>query len=89
MAGIGLTPSGPVVTENIRNLQRRGGHGRRRLRRQPVFPSFGPLARLRQLIERAFNTGDHPGGDAGVARRRFQFVVSQRTRVILSTSLRY
>ena len=39
---------------------------------------LGLLARLRQLVERAFDAGDHAGGDARVARRRIEFVVPQQ-----------
>ena len=43
--------------------------------RRLVFPTLlfgflGLLARLRQPVERAFDAGDHAGGDARVARRR-------------------
>src|SRR5713101_2385648 len=48
------------------------------LRRWLVFPALlGLLAGLRQQVERAFDAGDHAGGDARVARRRVQFVVTQ------------
>src|SRR5450755_3771623 len=54
------------------------------LRRRLVFPVLlGLLARLRKQVERALDSGDHAGGDTGVARRRIQFVVTQRTRVIM------
>ena len=47
------------------------------LRRRLVFAVLpGLLARLRQQVERALDSGDHAGGDAGVARRRIQFVVT-------------
>ena len=36
------------------------------------------LARLRQQVERALDAGDHAGGDARVARRRVQFVVTKQ-----------
>ena len=49
------------------------------LRRRLVFPVLpGLLARLRQQVERALDASDHAGGDAGVARRRVQFVVPQQ-----------
>src|SRR5712692_10612074 len=48
------------------------------LRRWLVFPALlGLLAGLRQQVERAFDAGDHAGGDARVARRRVQLVVTQ------------
>ena len=54
-----------------------------------VFPALGLLARLQQQVERAVDAGDHAGGDAGVARRRIELVMAQRTRVTLITFLRY
>src|SRR6266851_2672749 len=57
----------------------RAGRDMAPLRRRLVFPALlGLLARLRQQVERALDTGDHAGGDAGVARRRVQFVVTQQ-----------
>src|SRR5580692_983294 len=38
----------------------------------------GLLARQRQQVEGALDARDHAGGDAGVARRRVQFVMSQK-----------
>src|SRR5450830_574110 len=69
----------PVVAEYIRDLQRRTEHGRGPLRRRLVFPAFlGLLARLGQQVERAFDAGDHAGGNARVTRRGVQFVVTQQ-----------
>ena len=42
-----------------------------------------------QQVEGALDARDHAGGDAGVARRRVQFVMSQRTRVIMHLLLTY
>ena len=89
MAGIGLAPCRSMAAEDIRDLQRWTGQGREPLCRRLVFPALGLLARLRQQVERALDAGDHAGGDAGVARRRVQLVVTQRTRVTLITFLRY
>ena len=79
MAGVGSPPRRPVVAEDIRDLQRWTGHDR-----SAVTPSAGPfrlflgfLRRPRQPVERALDAGDHAGGDARVARRRVQFVVTQ------------
>ena len=89
-AGIGVAPRRPVVAEDIRNLQRWTGHRCGRLRRWRVIPVLlGLLARLRQQVERALDAGDHTGGDAGVARRRIELVMTERTRVTLITFLRY
>ena len=77
--GIGSTPRRPVVVEDIRDLQRWTGHDRRRLRRRLILAVLpGPLARLRQQVERALDAGNHAGGDAGVARRGVQFIVAQQ-----------
>src|SRR5204862_540561 len=53
VAAVGLTPSGAVVAENIRNLQSWTGHERRVLLRRLVL-----LALLGRLIERAHHLGD-------------------------------
>ena len=79
VTGIGSAPRRPVVAEDIRDLQRRTGHGRGQLRRRLDFPVLvGLLAWLRQQVERALDAGDHAGGDARVARRGVQFVVTQQ-----------
>ena len=72
MGAIGLTPSGPVVAENIRNLQSWTEHKRRVLLRRLVL-----LGLLGQLIERAHHLGDQVGGDACVVRRRIQPLVAE------------
>src|SRR5260221_10097367 len=52
--------------------------------RRLVFPALpGLLARLRQPVERALDASNHAGGDARIARRRIQLVVTQRSRVIM------
>ena len=59
-----------------------GGLGRRRL----LGVSLRTLAaRHAQAIKRALDLGDQPGGDAGVERRRVEFLMSQRTRAIMLT----
>ena len=79
VAGIGSAPRRPVIAEDIRDLQRWTGHDRRSLRRRLVLSALpGPLARLRQQVERALDAGDHAGGDARVARGRIQFIVAQQ-----------
>ena len=74
MGAIGLTPSGPVVAENIRNLQSWTEHKRRVLLRWLVL-----LGLLGQLIERAHHLGDQVGGDACVVRRRIQPLVAEQS----------
>ena len=44
----------------------------------PFLLLLASLRGLRQQIERALDVGDHAGGDARVARRRLQFVVTQQ-----------
>src|SRR6516164_2612070 len=59
-----------------------GGLRRRRL----LGVSPGTLAaRHAQAIERALDLGDQPGRNAGVAGRRLQLLVSERTRAIMLT----
>src|SRR5205807_3696065 len=49
------------------------------LRWRLVLPALlGLLARLGQQVEGALDAGDHAGGDAGVARRRVELVVTQK-----------
>ena len=82
--GIGATPHRPMVAEDIRDLHLWARHDRGSLRRRLFLPALpGLLARLRQQVERALDAGDHAGGDTGVARRRVQLGVAQRTRVIM------
>src|SRR5262249_13723784 len=42
-------------------------------------------ARHAQAIERALDLGDQPGRNTGVAGRRLQLLVSERTRAIMLT----
>ena len=39
MAAVGATPSGPVIAEDVRDLQSWTGHGWRRLRRRVLVPN--------------------------------------------------
>jgi hypothetical protein len=76
---VGVTPSGAVIAEDIRNLESGSRHQRSALPRRWLILGLllCLLARLIELIERALDGGDHAGGDARVARRRIQFVVTQ------------
>jgi hypothetical protein len=101
MAGVGLAPRRSMAAEDIRNLQpwtlqQRRASGWRldlglvvRLLLGRVFglTLLGP--QRREAIERAHDLADRVGGDARVERCRLQLGMSERTRVILSTSLRY
>src|SRR5215467_7731269 len=71
---IGLTPSGTVVAEDIRNFQSWTEHERRVLLRWLVL-----LALLAQLIEWAHHLGDQVGGDACVVRRRIEPLVAEQS----------
>src|ERR1700686_4482533 len=76
MPRVSQTPSGAVVAEDVRDLQRWPGHPTALRRRSlirlvltvPHFP-----ARLRQLRERALDGRDHAGGHARVTCRRLKF----------------
>src|SRR6516162_5848426 len=80
MPAVGVTPSRTVIAENVRDLQSWLSHGRGGLRRRRLLGvSPGTLAaRHAQAIERALDLGDQPGGNAGVARRRLQLLVSEQ-----------
>ncbi len=70
VTGIGPTPSGPVVAEDIRDLQGWTGHGRGALgRRLDLLAFLGSPVRLGELLQWARDLGDHAGGNTGVARR--------------------
>jgi hypothetical protein len=74
MPAIGVTPSGTVVAEDIRNLQSWAEHERRVLLRRLVL-----LALLDQLIEWTDNLGDQVGGHARVVGGRIQSLVAERS----------
>ncbi len=78
MTGIGSSPSGPVVAENIRDLQLWTGHRCGGLRRLE-FPllRFDMAFWLGQTIKWAFDLGNHAGGDLCIARGHIQFAVSE------------
>src|SRR5262249_6569904 len=97
MAGIGLAPCLAMAAEDIRNLQPWTCQQRRALGgRLSLGFLLGLVLDLvllgpqwREAIKRAHDLTGPVGGDPGVERRRFQLGMSKRTRVILSTSLRY
>ena len=74
MAAIGLTPSGAVAAEDVRNLQSWTGHEGRGLLGRLVL-----LVLLGQLIERAHHLGDQVGGDTCVVRRRIEPLVAEQS----------
>ena len=81
--GVGSAPRRPMVAEDIRDLQRWTGHVRGLLGRRRVFRGLWGLprllARLRQQVEWAGDSGDQAGGDTRVARCRIQFVVTEQS----------
>jgi hypothetical protein len=76
VTAVGVTPSGAVVAEDIRDLQGWTTHEGPALCRQP-------LRRQRQPIERAQHRAQHVGGDVGIAGGGVQLGMAQRTRVIM------
>ena len=63
VTGVGGTPGGPVVAEDVRDLQCWAGQGRDALRRRlGLLASPGPPPWLGQQVERALDAGDHAGG---------------------------
>jgi hypothetical protein len=65
VTAVGMTPRGPVVAEDVRDLQSWTGH---------VGPLRGRLVLLlrhqwRELVQRAHDLTDDVGGHVGVARR--------------------
>jgi hypothetical protein len=82
MAGIGRTPRGAVVAEDIRDLQGRPGQDRTGLR-CPVPGLLARAATPAQVVERAVYRRDHPGRDAGVACCRLQLVVTEQPYAIM------
>ena len=63
VACIGFTPSGPVVAEDIRDLQGGASHDRRGLCRRLVL-----RCQRREPIQRAHDRADHVGGYLRVER---------------------
>ena len=79
MAAVGLAPSGPVVAEDVRDLQSGSSHNGRLLRRRLLGASPRRLAARRaQTRERALDLGDDPCRHAGVASRRVELLVSEQ-----------
>ena len=66
MAGVGGTPSRPVMTEDVRHLDRRP-------RQRPRLAGH-----LQQEIEWARHLADRADGDAGVKRRRVEHLLSEQ-----------
>src|SRR5262252_2478365 len=101
MSAVGLAPRRSMATENIRDLQPWTCQQRRALGGRLVFGFVVRLLLGRvfdlvllgpqwlEAVERAHDLADRVGGDVRVERCRLHLGMSQRTRVILSTSLRY
>jgi len=77
MTGIGNTPGGAMVAEDIRDLQPWTGHRCGRLCQLWCFDLRPLPRRRRQEIERALDLGDHPGGDPCIAGRHIQLAVPE------------
>ena len=84
MAAVGITPSGAVVAEDIRDLQSRSGH-RARLCARLVLRLL--RHQRRQPVERAHHLADNVGCHLRVAGGGVQLRVSERPRVIMRTFL--
>jgi len=80
MAGVGTAPSGAVVAEDIRDLQGRTGHRRRRLRRRAL-----PRPQRAEPIERAHHVAQHLARDVRIACRRVELGMAQGPQVIMLT----
>jgi hypothetical protein len=79
MTCIGATPGRSEVAENIRNLLSRTRQESRRLCRCLVLASLAlHLVRDRQPIERTVDSRDQARGDARVARRHLQLLMSEQ-----------
>jgi len=73
MAAVGVTPSGPVVAEDIRDLQSRTGHVCR-LSRWLVDLGL----RQGEPVERTHHHAKRVGGDLGIARGRVELGVTEQ-----------
>jgi hypothetical protein len=78
VTAVGMAPRGPVVAEDIRDLQSWTGH-------------VGPLRwrlvlvrhQRREPVERAHDLTDDVGGHLGVARRGVELGMSEQSRFIM------
>ena len=77
MTAVGLTPSGTVIAEDLRDLQTETGHGRAGLLDR-LRLSLGGRYRQREAVERAFNAAQDVGGHVRVAGCRVQFGMSKK-----------
>jgi hypothetical protein len=82
VAAVGVTPSGTEVAEDVRDFQSGTLHESNGLLRRI---RFGP--QWRERIERARDFVQYFGGDGRIDRRRFQFGVTHRARVIMHVLL--
>ena len=75
MAGIGDAPRRSMIAEDVRDLERGTGQGRRSLR--------GRLDRCDEVLEWAGDLAQRLEGDTGVKRGRVELLVSERPRAIM------
>ena len=83
VAAVGITPSGTVVAEDIRDLQSGTLHD------GAAATSAGSVLGRSDvsMIERARDLAQHLGRDVGVARRRVELRMAERARVIMHVLL--
>ena len=83
VTAVGMTPRGPVVTEDVRDLQSWAGH---------VDPLCWRLAlflrhQRREPVQRAHHLTDDAGGHMGVARRGVEHGMPEQSRFIMHLGL--
>ena len=77
MAGIGNAPRRSMIAEDVRDLERGTGQGRRGLR--------GWLERRDEVLEWAGDLAKRLERDTSVERRRVELLVSEQPRAIMRT----
>ena len=79
VTAVGMTPRGPVVAEDVRDLQNWTGHGDPLLRRLVLLLRH----QWREPVQRAHDLTDDVGGHLGVARRGVELGMSEQSRFIM------
>ncbi len=83
VTAVGMTPRGPVVAEDVRDLQSWTGHGGPLLRRLVLLLRH----QWREPVQRAYDFTDDVGGHIGVARRGIELGMSEQSRFIMHLGL--
>src|SRR6516164_5602904 len=79
MPAVGLTPSRTVIAENVRDLQSWSSHGRgATASTAPRCLAWHACGAARSGHRAGSRSWDQPGGNAGVAGRRLQLLVSEQ-----------